>query len=81
MIVPTYILSSNLDAIGYKKGRLYIRFQSGQVYQYSGVPFTVFNALKDAESAGQYFHKNVRTTFPYEKLSSDPFSDAIKKAA
>lgn len=81
MIVPTYILSSNLEAIGYQKGKLYVRFNSGHVYEYTGVPFSVFTALNEAESAGQYFNKNVRTTFQYRKLASDPFSDAIKKAA
>ena len=81
MIVPTYTLSSNLDAIGYQKGTLYIRFNSGHVYGYAGVPFKVFKELLEAESAGQYFHKNVRTSFQYWKLSNDPFSDAAKKVA
>ena len=32
------VSSSNLDAVGYEKGTLYVRFKNGSLYSYSGVP-------------------------------------------
>ena len=81
MIVPTHILSSNINAIGYKKGTMYVRFNYGPVYAYTGVPFKIFAELRDAESAGIYFNSNVKGVFPYRRMQEDPFYNAVKKAA
>lgn len=78
MPVPVFVSSSNIDAIGYCLGTLYIRFHHGGSYAYDKVPFEVFNGMKDAESAGKYFHANVKSKFEFRKLESDPF---VKEAA
>lgn len=75
-VVPTYVSSSNLDAVGYKYGDLFVRFMGGQVYKYARVPFTAVKAMLEADSIGKYFSQNIRTSFAYEKLPQDPFADA-----
>lgn len=73
-IVPTYLVSENLDAIGFNLGTLFIRFKSGISYSYDNVPYDYFDALQKVESAGRFFHKFVRGKFRYSKLENDPFA-------
>lgn len=68
-----FVVSSNLDALGYKLGALYVRFKNGGCYKYVGVPFPVFEALLNAESVGQYLNKHVKGVYDYVKLAADPF--------
>ena len=74
MLAPTYLTSSNLDAAGYQKGQLYIRFKSGCTYSYAKVPYDRFDGLCSAESAGQFFHREIRGKFHCTKLDLDPFT-------
>ena len=69
-----YVVSSNIDALGYQQGRLFIRFKSGVSYAYDKVDFGVFNALQKAESVGQSFHRLVKGKYRYTKLEEDPFA-------
>lgn len=57
--------SSNIDAIGYLKESklLFIRFNSGRVYVYHGVPVTRFTDLRDASSKGEFFNQHVKPNF------------------
>ena len=75
MLSPTYINSSNIDAIGYKLGQLFIRFKSGVTYSYDNVPFSYFDSLQKVESAGQFFHRFIRNhkDFHHTRLDFDPF--------
>ena len=68
-----YVTSSNIEQIGHENDTLYIRFRSGGVYSYSDCAYTFFDALKKAESAGQFFHRWIKKKFRYMKLSTDPF--------
>lgn len=63
------VISSNLAAVGYDAASetLRVKFKSGLVYTYSGVPYTVFYALSKASSLGSYFYYNIRTSYPYTK--------------
>lgn len=79
---PTFIVSSNIDAAGYQRGALYLRFKSGVAYKYENTPYSVYDALVKAESAGQFFHRNVRSKYKYERLNFDPFTNRhMEKAA
>lgn len=73
-LVPTYLVSENLDCIGYRLGQLFIRFRSGGTYSYDKVPFDYFDALPKVESAGKFFHQFIRGKFRYTRLDSDPFA-------
>lgn len=72
-IVPTFLVSDNLDCIGYNLGQLFIRFKSGASYSYDNCPFDYFDALQKVESAGRFFHQFIRGKFRYTKLDFDPF--------
>jgi hypothetical protein len=62
--------SSNLKSVGFDdlSKRLQIRFKSGEVYEYTGVPPTVHRALMTAASHGKYFIANIRNKYPTRKL-------------
>lgn len=73
-LVPTYLVSDNLDCVGYKLGQLFVRFKSGTSYSYENVPYTCFDAIQNVESAGRYFHNFIRGKFRYTRLTDDPFA-------
>ena len=62
------VSSSNLSAVGYENGILYIRFHGGQLYCYYNVPETVYRQLMSAPSHGKYFAANIRNVYRYNKL-------------
>lgn len=64
------VTSSNLLAVGHdpKTKTLEVEFQSGRVYTYAGVSAQRKTALLKAPSLGSYFHKNVRTSYPFKRL-------------
>lgn len=59
------VRSSNLRSIGYDPAtlRLEVEFQSGSVYEYSGVPLAVAAGLRAAASKGAYFHTHIRDSY------------------
>lgn len=69
--------SSNINAVGYDPDSrtLAIRFWKGRgdsktigdTYHYPGVPQDIYDALKDADSVGKYFHRHIRNEFQGEK--------------
>ena len=66
------VSSSNLSAVGYENGILYIRFHGGQMYCYYNVPEVVYRQLMSAPSHGsthgKYFAANIRNVYRYNKL-------------
>ena len=48
--------------------RLYLRFNSGEVYRYFTFPAEQYQEFLAAESRGQYFLSHIRGQFPYERL-------------
>lgn len=61
------VSSSNLSAIGYEDGTLYIRFNSGAKYWYRNVPESVYINLMNASSKGKYFDSHIKNVYPFEK--------------
>lgn len=65
----TQLSSSNpegdLQAYRYNEGKrlLEIQFHGGRVYQYPNVPKDVADGLGSADSAGRYFHANIKKQF------------------
>jgi hypothetical protein len=64
------VQSRSLQAVGYDELRraLFIRFITGKLYRYSGVPRTAFDALLAAPSKGTFFNEEIRGRYSYEKL-------------
>jgi hypothetical protein len=58
--------SSTLATVAYDETReiLQLGFCNGAVYQYSGVPAAVQDALLVAPSKGRYFNQAIRNRFP-----------------
>lgn len=63
------VVSSTIKAIGYReetesiKARLTVIFNSGGRYNYDGVPQDLWERLKDAESVGRFFAREIKSRF------------------
>lgn len=62
------VSSSNISSIGYESGTLYVAFNSGGLYAYSGVPESVYNALMSASSHGSYLARHIKGVYPYRRI-------------
>jgi hypothetical protein len=77
--------SSTFVTVAYDEARelLQLQFCNWAVYQYSGVPASVHQALLDAPSKGRYFNISIRGCFPYRRISGGtvavPHSDSSAK--
>ena len=62
--------SKTMRSVGYesKTKILEIEFQSGDVYQYLGVPETVHEELLAAESKGRYFNGEIRDDYAFVRV-------------
>ena len=65
------VKSSNLASVGYENGVLEIKFLSGRVYQYDGVPEDIHSGLMNASSKGRYFWRYARTDVRYRQKLPD----------
>lgn len=64
------VQSSNIASVGYEESTetLEVEFSDGNVYQYQGVPKHIYEQLVSAPSVGQFFHFNIRNSFPYMRI-------------
>ena len=64
------VVSSNLNSVGYDEESqvLEIEFSNGSVYEYSGVPASVYEELMSASSHGSYHYNNIRNTYNYNRI-------------
>ena len=64
------VSSSSLRAVGYDPDSqtLEIEFQSGNVYQYFGVPQEVHDDLMAADSLGTYFSASIKDHYPSRRV-------------
>lgn len=66
-----HVNSSNLASVGYDptSKTLEIEFLNGGLYQYFGVPESVYQGLMSASSHGQYFDSHIKKGgYRYNKL-------------
>ncbi|MCY7407678.1 MAG: KTSC domain-containing protein [Alkalinema sp. CAN_BIN05] len=67
----TAVSSSNLASVGYDSSAqvLEVEFLHGGIYQYSGVPSSVYSGLIAASSHGSYFDQYVKKAgYSYRKV-------------
>jgi hypothetical protein len=67
----TPVSSSNLASVGYDSSTqvLEVAFLHGGIYQYSGVPSSVYSGLMAASSHGSYFDQHVKkASYSYRKV-------------
>jgi len=63
------VISSDIHAIGYNEDlkTLRIKFRSGRIYEYFGVPMEDYKNLMNAQSKGKYFHRFIKH-FKFKKI-------------
>mgnify|MGYP001168718206 CR=1 FL=1 len=64
------VSSSNVRSIGYDdaSSTLEVEFNSGGIYQYSGVSESVYAALMRASSKGSYLNDHIKDRHPCRKV-------------
>ena len=62
------VSSSNIASIGYESGTLYVAFNRGGLYAYSGVPESIYHGLMSASSHGSYLASHVKDIYPYRRI-------------
>ncbi len=64
------VSSSNISSIGYDPETqvLEIEFHDGSIYQYDGVPQSVYEGLMNASSHGQYLHQHIKDRYSHRKV-------------
>lgn len=69
MFGKNFIGSSCIEQAYYDNVRhnLYILFTSGAEYKYDDVPKAVYDDLRESDSAGKYFHRNIRNNYKFSK--------------
>lgn len=61
MQIATIVGSSNIQAVAWDQGKLYVKFsKTGAVYCFDDVPEDEFTAMASAESVGSYFHASIK---------------------
>ena len=66
--LPT-IKSSNVESIGYENSTLEVKFLNGGIYQYYGVPDSIYKTLMSGISVGTYLAKNVYEKYAEQKIN------------
>ncbi len=63
--------SSSIASVAYSPQRrtLEVEFSNGALYRYFEVPGHVYSEMLVAQSQGRYFHRSVRQTYAYERIS------------
>lgn len=63
------VKSSNIRSIGFDptSKTMEIEFNSGAVYEYSGVPDSVYTEFLLSESKGKYLHTQIRDKYQHKK--------------
>ena len=66
----TPVDSSAVVSVGYDESRrtLELEYVDGDVYQYFDVPETLYRALLDAPSIGQFVNTEIKGRFGYERV-------------
>lgn len=66
------VQSSMIRAVGYTtpQQRMHVRFNTGNVYGFSGVPVDVYSGLIKSDSKGKYFNQHIRDKFEHEKMAA-----------
>lgn len=70
MVQTATFNSSNLNTMEYDDltNTLRLGFKAGGTYEYYGVPQVIVNELRQAQSAGSYFHQFIREKFEYKRV-------------
>jgi len=64
------VKSSNIQEVGYDESTetMRVQFTNGSIYEYRNIPVIVNNDFMQASSLGAYLNRNIRNSYPYEKI-------------
>ena len=62
------VVSSMIDELEYKGGKLFVTFPNGSTYQYDA-PEEEYHNILNADSPGSYFSKNVKYKYKYVNVT------------
>jgi len=64
------VSSSNIRSVGYDLDTrtLEVEFHSSGIYQYAGVPETIYQGFMRAASKGSYFHDHIKGRYPDKQM-------------
>lgn len=65
----TPVSSSNVAAVGYEDSDLYVKFNNGSEYKYSGVPSSIYEQLLNAPSVGSFLNSNIKGSYNFERIA------------
>lgn len=55
---------------------MFLKFASGAIYEYAGVPKQIHTGLLNTDSPGHYFHQEIKTRYPFRQVESIPKNKA-----
>ena len=67
-VIMQKVNSSAIEKIGYQNNELFIKFITGKMYIYNGVPTNIYNKFINAESKGKFFINNIKDRYNYQKV-------------
>ena len=72
--------SSFVDSVGYDElgKRLVVRFKSGSIYKYQGVPKDIYLGFMEDESKGRFYSKHIRGKYESKQLWEETERDDMK---
>ncbi len=73
------VRSSNLKAVGWHEGVLYVRFHSGRTWSYMEVPEEKYKAMLAAKSVGKLFASQIRLFHEAVMIEEDAEGDSHAK--
>lgn len=62
--------SSNIARLKYdeQQAKLYVEFRSGKTYEYTDVPYDIYNAFVSAPSAGKFFNSTIKGVYKEQQV-------------
>ena len=66
----SYVSSSNIQSIGYdsQTQTIEVEFLNGAVYQYYGVPESLYERLMQESSKGRFLNAYIKNQYPYSRV-------------
>lgn len=60
--------SSNVNAVAYADGELFVEYRGGGTYVYATVPEHVFEALRQSDSTGRFMNAEIKPHYACRRL-------------
>jgi hypothetical protein len=65
------VFSSNIEAVGYDNGTLYVKWNSGKISSYAGVPQDVAEKASNSWSVGSFIRQEIIPAYSHSYVQED----------